>query len=62
MRWMRRIFSIKHDLARSYFQLWPKIGDESDKILKKITGEGKTETVIFCNFVTLGADLNEGQN
>ena len=25
------IFSIKHDLARSCFQLWPKIGDEGDK-------------------------------
>ena len=25
-------YSIKHDLARSCFQLWPKIGDEGDKI------------------------------
>ena len=24
--------SIKHDLARSRFQFWPKIGDEGDKI------------------------------
>ena len=23
--------SINHDLARSYFQFWPKIGDEGDK-------------------------------
>ena len=29
------IFSIKHDLARSCFQLWPKIGDEGDKISRK---------------------------
>ena len=28
-------FSIKHDLARSCFQLWPKIGDEGDKISRK---------------------------
>ena len=28
-----KLFSIKHDLARSCFQLWPKIGDEGDKIL-----------------------------
>ena len=27
-------FSIKHDLARSCFQLWPKIGDEGDKFSK----------------------------
>ena len=27
------ITSIKHDLARSCFHLWPKIGDEGDKIL-----------------------------
>ena len=25
-------YSIKHDLARSCFQLWPKIGDKGDKI------------------------------
>ena len=28
-------FSIKHDLTRSCFQLWPKIGDEGDKISRK---------------------------
>ena len=28
-------YSIKHDLARSCFQLWPKIGDEGDKISRK---------------------------
>ena len=27
--------SIKHDLARSCFQLWPKIGDEGDKISRR---------------------------
>ena len=28
-------FSIKHDLARSCFQFWLKIGDEGDKISRK---------------------------
>ena len=28
-------YSIKHYLARSCFQLWPKIGDEGDKILRE---------------------------
>ena len=32
--------SIKHDLARSCFQLWPKIGDEGDKILRNKTKMG----------------------
>ena len=27
--------SIKHDLARSCFKFWPKIGDEGDKISRK---------------------------
>merc|ERR1719297_250010 len=31
----RGLFSIKHDLARSCFQFWLKIGDEGDKILRK---------------------------
>ena len=34
------IFSIKHDLARSCFQLWPKIGDEGDKISRKKNWRG----------------------
>ena len=38
-------FSIKHDLARSCFQLWPKIGDQGDKISRKKTGEALAETV-----------------
>ena len=54
-------FSIKHDLARSCFQLWPKIGDEGDKISRKKTGEALAETVFSRNFVTLGADF-EGHN
>ena len=54
-------FSIKHDLARSCFQSWPKIGDEGDKILRKKTGEALAETVFSRNFVTLGADF-EGHN
>ena len=32
-------FSIKHDTARSCFQLWPKIGEGGDKISRKKTGE-----------------------
>ena len=55
------IFSIKHDLARSCFQLWPKIGDEGDKISREKTGEALAETVFSWNFVTLGADF-ESQN
>ena len=31
--------SIKHDLARSGFKFWLKIGDEGDKISRKKTGE-----------------------
>ena len=30
-----KIFSIKHDLARSCFKFWLKIGDEGDKISRK---------------------------
>ena len=59
-RWEGYI-SIKHDLARSCFQLWPKIGDERDKISRKKTGEALAETVFSRKFVTLGADF-EGQN
>ena len=33
--WGQEFFSIKHDLARSCFQLWPMIGDEGQKISKK---------------------------
>ena len=32
---LRENFSIKHDLARSCFKFWLKIGDEGDKISKK---------------------------
>ena len=56
-----KFFSIKHDLARSGFKLWPKIGDEGDKISRKKTGEALAETVFSRNFVTLGADF-EGHN
>ena len=51
--------SIKYDLARSCFQLWPIIGDEGDKISKN--GEAIAETVIYRNFVISGADY-EGDN
>ena len=57
---VRNIFSIKHDLPRSCFQLWPKIGDEGDKISRERTGEAFAETV-YRNFVILGADF-ESQN
>ena len=40
-RSVREDTSIKHDLARSCFQLLPKIGDEGDKIWRKKTGEGQ---------------------
>ena len=40
-------FSIKHDTARSCFQLWPKIGEGGDKISRKKTGEALAETVFF---------------
>ena len=30
-----KLSSIKHDLARSCFQLWPKSGDEDDKSSRK---------------------------
>ena len=41
--------SIKHDLARSCFQLWPKIGNEGDKISRKQTGKALAETVFSRN-------------
>ena len=34
-RSVREDTSIKHDLGRSCSQLWPKIGDEGDKISRK---------------------------
>ena len=46
---LRENSSIKHELARSCFQLWPKIGDEGDKILRKKTGEALAETVFSRN-------------
>ena len=51
-----QIFSIKHDLARSCFQFWLKIGDEGDKIWRKKTGEALAETIFSRNFVTFGAE------
>ena len=56
-----KLSSIKQDLARSCFQLSPKIGDEDDKSSRKKTGEALAETVFSRNFVTLGADF-EGRN
>ena len=50
-------FSIKHDLARSCFQLWPIIGDEDDKI-EKINGESIAQTFFSQNFVIFGADYD----
>ena len=37
------IFSIKHDLARSCFQLWPTIGDEGEKNFEK---ESRSEPIM----------------
>ena len=31
----KKVISIKHDLVRSCFQFWPKIGEEGDKILRE---------------------------
>ena len=44
---LRENSSIKHDLARSFFQLWPQIGAEGDKISRKLTGEAPAETVFL---------------
>ena len=43
--------SIKHDLTRLCFQLWPIIGDEGDKIFKEITGEATWSRQIMFYFV-----------
>ena len=40
--------SIKHDLARSCFKFWLKIGDEGDKILKK-NWRGASKDRKCCN-------------
>ena len=47
------ISSIKHDLARSCFQLWPKIGDKVTKFREKKTGEALAETVFSRNLSPL---------
>ena len=39
--------SIKHDVARSCFQFWLKIGDKGDKNFDKKTGEALAETVFL---------------
>ena len=44
---LRENSSIKHDLAKSFFQLWPQIGAEGDKISRKLTGEAPAETVFL---------------
>ena len=41
--------SIKHDLAKSCFQLWPKIGDERDKITRK-NWRGASRDSFFSKF------------
>ena len=38
------IISIKHDLARSCFKFWLKVGDEGDKISRKKTGEANYDS------------------
>ena len=49
-----QISSIKHDLARSCFQFWPKIGNEGDKISREKTGEASAETVFSRKSPILG--------
>ena len=39
-------FSIKHDLARSCFQLWPIIGDEDDKFSKFCNPQSRLWAII----------------
>ena len=53
-------YSIKHDLARSCFQLWPKISDEGD-ILREKNSRGFSQEFFLDFFFTLGADF-EGYN
>ena len=43
---------MKHDLARSRFQFWPKIGDESDKIEKK-NWRGVSRDSFFSNYTKM---------
>ena len=43
-------YSIKHDLARSCFQLWPKISDEGDKISRKKNWRGASRDSFFSKF------------
>ena len=42
--------SIKHDLARSCFQFWLKIGDEWDKILREKNWQGASRDSFFSKF------------
>ena len=44
------ISSIKHDLARSCFQLWPKIGDKGDKISREKNWRGASRDSFFSKF------------
>ena len=46
------VFSIKHDLARSCFQLWPKIGDEGDKISREKNWRSASQDISFSHFLT----------
>ena len=46
------VFIKKHDPARSCFQLWPKMGEEGDKILKKKTGEALAQTIFSAQKAT----------
>ena len=48
-----KYFSLKHDLARSCFQFWLKIGDEGDKISRKKLARREPRQFFSRNFVTL---------
>ena len=41
------VSNIKHDPARSCFQLWPKIGDEGDKISREKNWRGTSRQIMF---------------
>ena len=56
-----KLSSIKHDLARSCFQLWPKICDEGDKISREKNWQGASRDSFFSKFkisVALDLDFN----
>ena len=49
LRYFKNYSSIKHNLARSCFQFWPKICDEGDKIWRKKTGKALESIMQMIN-------------